>query len=83
MSKNRDVKIIHVGGWKDIETAMLKLQTYCYSGADITLSRIKQEGSETNIHYSFVKNFNLYIEICFAILVAFFKLAFKYKFVLR
>ena len=51
---NRDDKMIHVGGFQDIETTMLMLQTYRHSGADFTLSRIKQEGSETNIHYSFV-----------------------------
>jgi len=48
---NRGDKMIHVGGLKDVEKAMLMLQTYCYSSTDITLSRIKQEGSETNIHY--------------------------------
>ena len=64
-------RIIHGGGLKDIETAMLMLQTYCYSDADITLSKIKQEGSETNIHYSSVKKFNHYILICVALLVIF------------
>jgi hypothetical protein len=74
--------MVRVGGLKDIEAAMLMLQTFCYSGADITLSRIKQEGSETNIHYSFVKKFNLYIQICFALLVIFLKMTFKCKFAL-
>jgi hypothetical protein len=76
--------MFHVGGLKDIETAMLMLQMCCYSGADITLSRIKKEGSETNIHYSFVKKFNLYVKICVALMVIKKKkLTFKYKFALR
>jgi hypothetical protein len=63
--------MVHAGGLKDIETAMLMLQAYCYSGADIILLRIKQEGSVKNIRYSFVKKFNLYIKICFALRVIF------------
>jgi len=42
------------------------------TGADITLSRIKQEGSETNIHYSFVKKVKLRLQICFALLIIFY-----------
>lgn len=68
---DRTDRIIHGGGLKDIETAMLMLQTYCCSDADVTLSRIKQEGSETNIRYSFVKKLNHYIIICVALLVIF------------
>ena len=50
---------------------MLTIEGYRDGNVNAKGADKKQEGSETNIHFSFVKKFNLHVQICFGLLLIF------------